>query len=70
MFIGTWLPFGNVFLDIVDFRVWCEGDYSSLYVVSFVVYGGAAHSVYDHPECGSFLGGIAVFLSGVFRGLH
>ena len=69
-FFGMWRLFGEVFLDLVDYRVWCEGKYSSFDVVSYLVCQGAAYSVYDYPECSSFLGGMAVFLSGVLCGLY
>ena len=64
--VGAWLPFGEVIVNlIVDPRVRCEGDYSSLNVVSFLVYRHAAPGVYGHPERVSSPGGVFVFLSGV-----
>ena len=64
------VPFGKVVLDLVIIQVWCEENNSSLVVLFYVVYRGAAPSVYDHPVYGSFLWGVATFLSGAFCGLH
>ena len=62
-FVGAWLPFGEVVLGLfVGLLVQCEGSYSSLDVVSVLVYGVAAPVVFGYPECGPSSGGVAVFL--------
>ena len=46
----------------------CKGDYSSFYVISFLVYGDAAPGVFGYPECGSSSGIVDVIhCLGVFR---
>ena len=55
---------------LIDLWVQCEGNNSSLNVVSFLVYLDAAPGIYGYPECGSLTWGVAMNLIGVLHGIH